>query len=94
MDNVLENNQMNVPKIPPGVSGTALAASILRDGWSVSFFFILFTCFPFIICSSCNYLFGYSLCMLHSLSWPKCIQNIKKLLMLCDMSNWEERSQN
>lgn len=27
---------MIVPKIPAGVSGTALAASLLRSGWSVS----------------------------------------------------------
>lgn len=26
---------MIVPKVPTGVSGTALAASLLRDGWSV-----------------------------------------------------------
>lgn len=30
------DDQMLVPKIPVGVSGTALAASLLRDGWSVS----------------------------------------------------------
>lgn len=28
---------MLVPKIAAGVSGTALAASLLRDGWSVSY---------------------------------------------------------
>ncbi|CAN1263022.1 Nuclear-pore anchor [Linum perenne] len=27
---------MLIPKIPPGVSGTALAASLLRDGWSLA----------------------------------------------------------
>lgn len=27
-----------VPNIPAGISGTALAASLLRDGWSVSYF--------------------------------------------------------
>jgi hypothetical protein len=26
---------MIVPRVPSGVSGTALAASLLRDGWSV-----------------------------------------------------------
>lgn len=26
---------MVIPKVPSGVSGTALAASLLRDGWSV-----------------------------------------------------------
>ena len=31
-----ENDLMLVPRIPAGVSGTALAASLLRDGWSVS----------------------------------------------------------
>ena len=30
------DDRMLVPKIPVGVSGTALAASLLRDGWSVS----------------------------------------------------------
>ncbi|XP_042407958.1 nuclear-pore anchor-like [Zingiber officinale] len=32
----IENNQILVPKIPLGVSGTALAASLLRDGWSLA----------------------------------------------------------
>ncbi|URE35470.1 Permease family [Musa troglodytarum] len=31
-----ENNQMLVPKIPIGISGTALAASLIRDGWSLA----------------------------------------------------------
>ncbi|GAV64888.1 TPR_MLP1_2 domain-containing protein, partial [Cephalotus follicularis] len=30
-----EDNHIIVPKIPVGVSGTALAASLLRDGWSL-----------------------------------------------------------
>ncbi|KAI3935317.1 hypothetical protein MKW92_053400 [Papaver armeniacum] len=30
------NNSMIVPKIPAGISGTALAASLLRDGWSLA----------------------------------------------------------
>jgi nucleoprotein TPR len=30
-----QNDLMIVPKVPTGVSGTALAASLLRDGWSV-----------------------------------------------------------
>ncbi|KAM0038681.1 hypothetical protein Hdeb2414_s0013g00417721 [Helianthus debilis subsp. tardiflorus] len=29
------NNLMLVPSIPAGISGTALAASLLRDGWSL-----------------------------------------------------------
>lgn len=34
------------PRVPVGVSGTALAASLLRDGWSVStLVFIVGTCF-------------------------------------------------
>ncbi|CAH1431370.1 unnamed protein product [Lactuca virosa] len=33
MDN--DNNLMIVPSIPAGISGTALAASLLRDGWSL-----------------------------------------------------------
>lgn len=33
---MVEDNSLLVPKIPIGVSGTALAASLLRDGWSVS----------------------------------------------------------
>ncbi|KAL8134769.1 nuclear-pore anchor isoform X1 [Apium graveolens] len=31
-----EGNNMLVPAIPAGVSGTALAASLLRDGWSLA----------------------------------------------------------
>ena len=34
---VEENSLLLVPRIPVGVSGTALAASLLRDGWSVSY---------------------------------------------------------
>ncbi|XP_071691063.1 nuclear-pore anchor [Rutidosis leptorrhynchoides] len=30
-----DNNLMLVPSIPSGISGTALAASLLRDGWSL-----------------------------------------------------------
>jgi nucleoprotein TPR len=37
-NDMVEDNRMIVPKIPTGVSGTALAASLLRDGWSVSYF--------------------------------------------------------
>jgi nucleoprotein TPR len=36
-NDMVEDNRIIVPKIPAGVSGTALAASLLRDGWSVSF---------------------------------------------------------
>ncbi|RDX90271.1 Nuclear-pore anchor, partial [Mucuna pruriens] len=32
----VEENSLLVPKIPVGVSGTALAASLLRDGWSLA----------------------------------------------------------
>ncbi|KAF8412623.1 hypothetical protein HHK36_000592 [Tetracentron sinense] len=36
-DGIFEDNgRMLVPKIPVGVSGTALAASLLRDGWSLA----------------------------------------------------------
>lgn len=35
-NNISEDNRLLVPKSPAGVSGTALAASLLRDGWSVS----------------------------------------------------------
>uniref|UniRef100_A0ACD5YQH7 Uncharacterized protein n=1 Tax=Avena sativa TaxID=4498 RepID=A0ACD5YQH7_AVESA len=31
-----QNNLMVVPRVPGGVSGTALAASLLRDGWSLA----------------------------------------------------------
>uniref|UniRef100_A0A0D9VKV6 Uncharacterized protein n=1 Tax=Leersia perrieri TaxID=77586 RepID=A0A0D9VKV6_9ORYZ len=31
-----QNDLMIVPKVPSGVSGTALAASLLRDGWSLA----------------------------------------------------------
>ncbi|KAL6283070.1 hypothetical protein ACE6H2_013999 [Prunus campanulata] len=33
---MVEVNRAVVPKIPAGVSGTALAASLLRDGWSLA----------------------------------------------------------
>lgn len=35
-DNTDEDNIAIVPKLPVGVSGTALAASLLRDGWSLA----------------------------------------------------------
>ncbi|GMN60733.1 hypothetical protein TIFTF001_029810 [Ficus carica] len=35
-NDMLENDHMIVPRIPAGVSGTALAASLLRDGWSLA----------------------------------------------------------
>ncbi|XP_077232792.1 nuclear pore anchor [Tasmannia lanceolata] len=35
-DDKKERSLMLVPKIPVGVSGTALAASLLRDGWSLA----------------------------------------------------------
>ncbi|XP_071905571.1 nuclear-pore anchor isoform X2 [Coffea arabica] len=34
--NTVEDNRMLLPSIPVGVSGTALAASLLRDGWSLA----------------------------------------------------------
>ncbi|BAT93110.1 hypothetical protein VIGAN_07201200 [Vigna angularis var. angularis] len=35
-DSMVEENSLLVPKLPVGVSGTALAASLLRDGWSLA----------------------------------------------------------
>ncbi|KAI9161249.1 hypothetical protein LWI28_015729 [Acer negundo] len=35
-NDIAEDNRMLVPKVPEGVSGTALAASLLRDGWSLA----------------------------------------------------------
>uniref|UniRef100_A0ACD5Z3M5 Uncharacterized protein n=1 Tax=Avena sativa TaxID=4498 RepID=A0ACD5Z3M5_AVESA len=35
-DAVNQNDLMIVPRVPSGVSGTALAASLLRDGWSLA----------------------------------------------------------
>ncbi|KAH9316463.1 hypothetical protein KI387_025090, partial [Taxus chinensis] len=32
----LHGDRVVVPRIPPGISGTALAASLLRDGWSLA----------------------------------------------------------
>ncbi|CAI9773199.1 unnamed protein product [Fraxinus pennsylvanica] len=32
----VDNDRMIVPRIPAGISGTALAASLLRDGWSLA----------------------------------------------------------
>ena len=43
-----DGNHMLVPAIPAGVSGTALAASLLRDGWSVCHL-LLFFLFPFYV---------------------------------------------
>ena len=34
-DDLNQNDLMVIPKVPSGVSGTPLAASLLRDGWSV-----------------------------------------------------------
>ncbi|OAY26505.1 nuclear-pore anchor [Manihot esculenta] len=34
--NIVDDNNTLVPRIPVGVSGTALAASLLRDGWSLA----------------------------------------------------------
>lgn len=36
----LHDDRMVVPRIPPGISGTALAASLLRDGWSLAKIYI------------------------------------------------------
>ncbi|KAE9621513.1 putative nucleoprotein TPR/MLP1 [Lupinus albus] len=36
VDNMIDKNNLLVPKIPVGISGTALAASLLRDGWSLA----------------------------------------------------------
>ncbi|XP_043688308.1 nuclear-pore anchor isoform X2 [Telopea speciosissima] len=35
-DDSSEDSRMLVPKVPVGISGTALAASLLRDGWSLA----------------------------------------------------------
>ncbi|KAK8648811.1 hypothetical protein V6N13_129553 [Hibiscus sabdariffa] len=35
-NDMVEDNRALVPKIPVGVSGTALAASLLRDGWTLA----------------------------------------------------------
>lgn len=43
---MVEENNVLVPKIPIGVSGTALAASLLRDGWSVSYQDFIFSYWP------------------------------------------------
>ncbi|XXG77177.1 hypothetical protein AAC387_Pa08g1378 [Persea americana] len=36
IDGSKEDSHMLVPKVPLGISGTALAASLLRDGWSLA----------------------------------------------------------
>lgn len=86
---------MIVPRIPAGISGTALAASLLRDGWSVShiiqsvehsLFLTLIKSpgfFSFVTFSEKSLTF-------YLFSWPKCMPNTKKLLMLCNTSNWGE----
>lgn len=35
-DEMAVDDRAIIPSIPSGVSGTALAASLIRDGWSVS----------------------------------------------------------
>ncbi|CAH8258661.1 unnamed protein product, partial [Arabidopsis lyrata] len=35
-NNMIEEDQAVIPKVPAGVSATALAASLLRDGWSLA----------------------------------------------------------
>ncbi|GFP92237.1 nuclear-pore anchor [Phtheirospermum japonicum] len=35
-DEMVEDDRAIIPRIPAGVSGTALAASLLRDGWTLS----------------------------------------------------------
>ncbi|KAK4797432.1 hypothetical protein SAY86_029758 [Trapa natans] len=36
LNEIAEANSVIIPKVPAGVSGTALAASLLRDGWSLT----------------------------------------------------------
>lgn len=40
-DQMVEDDRAIIPRIPAGVSGTALATSLLRDGWTVSCHFVL-----------------------------------------------------
>jgi hypothetical protein len=48
-DDLNQNDLMVIPKVPSGVSGTALAASLLRDGWSVCpTSFVLISLFPYL----------------------------------------------
>lgn len=48
-NDTVKDTHMLVPTIPAGVSGTALAASLLRDGWSVSvFIYVMFFIFQFL----------------------------------------------
>ena len=42
---MIEESHAIISKVPAGVSGTALAASLLRDGWSVSFSLTIFVHF-------------------------------------------------
>lgn len=76
---------MIIPKAPAGISGTALAASLLREGWSVwltAFFFrfllkfIWSAAFVYVLVSQSDYFL---------LSLRKCMSNTKMQLMLCDM---------
>lgn len=50
-----EVNCAVVPKIPVGVSGTALAASLLRDGWSVSSYFTTSCCETYFVVNLVHY---------------------------------------
>lgn len=57
-NDVAEDNSILVPKIPVGVSGTALAASLLRDGWSVSVTIVLISMVSYVY--KCNFDFVFS----------------------------------
>lgn len=73
--NMIEQSQEIISKVPAGVSGTALAASLLRDGWSVSFSLSVLVQFISVSTLWCIYHFFLSC------SWPKFMRSIKRLLM-------------
>jgi hypothetical protein len=74
---------MVIPKVPSGVSGTALAASLLRDGWSVcpTSFLLFFSLFSPLFMLLVN---------IHCIiSLLRSMRNTKKLLMLFFMRGGE-----
>lgn len=76
---------MVIPKVPSGVSGTALAASLLRDGWSV--------CPTSFVLLNLLSLFSPLFMLLDNIhiiiSLLRSMRNTKKLLMLSSMRGGE-----
>lgn len=92
-NDMLENDHMIVPRIPAGVSGTALAASLLRDGWSVSYMLNYVGGLISLIWFENSSLIAYvHFTRLFFNSLLKCMQSTKKPLMQWGTSSWVGRN--